>query len=205
LCVLGVSGADAGDRHHQRTVCDEADLIGSAYAACHVYCEALDCDGPPNPRRERACERAGNWFFDLTGDLPPCEPLCPCASGWLNPEFLPTDIVATVCEVQTNENVKYFDLRLEGADGSVSAASFNILDDDLAGFQGFGCFSEHYADGSQVLSENSGNFDMFTSFRNEGDLFDRQQNDFYSSCEALFQRLIEESGAECVPVGKRSR
>lgn len=203
--ALGVAGVDAGDRHHNQSVCDESDLFGAAYGTCHVYCEALDCDGPPNPRRERACERALDRFFDLTGTLPPCEPLCPCAAGWLSSEFLPDEIAAAVCDVQTSDYGQYYDLRLEGTDGSVSAASYNIFDDDFGGFHSFGCFSELYAAESGALSEDSGNFDMFTSFLNEGDLFDRQQNDMYSSCKAVFERIIEETGAECVTVDKRSR
>jgi hypothetical protein len=42
VLMLGTRGVDVGGRHRHQTVCDEADLIGAASAACHIDCEALD-------------------------------------------------------------------------------------------------------------------------------------------------------------------
>lgn len=209
MFILVTGAAEAGGNPHQKP-CDRADLIGSAYGACNVYCEALDCDGPPDRRQARACEAARNRFFDLTGNVPPCEPVCPCASGWLNPDFVPDVLEATECLVQLSDGGEFIDLRLEGApdengDEPLSAAGLNIFDDDLAGYHSFQCFSERYEDQSFALSEDSGAFEMFNGFREEGDQFDRQQNGLFASCKAVFVRIVEENGIECVVDDSRSQ
>ena len=207
--ILGTGVAGAGGNSHQG-VCEQADLIGSAYGACNVYCEALDCDGPPNPKRERACERALNRFIDLTGDVPPCEPMCPCASGWLNPDFVPAFLATSECSVYLSDSGELIELRLEGVPDEngnepLSTASLYISDDDLEGFHALGCFSERYEDRLSVLSEDSGVFEMFNGFREEGDQFDRQQNDIFTSCKAVMLRIIEEHGVECILDDARSQ
>ena len=203
LVVFGSSRADAGDLHRHQSVCDGAELVGAAYGACHVYCEALDCDGPPKPRRARACERALDRFWELTGEPPPCDPICPCAAGWLNPAFVPADLQAVECSVQINDFGEFIDLRLEGGpdengDEPLSAAGVNIFDDGLAGFHSLGCFSERYENQSFVLSEDSGVFEMFSGFRDEGDDFDRQQTTLFASCKTVLMKMIDDTGAECL-------
>jgi hypothetical protein len=210
VCIVCTGTLAAGQNQHNQSVCDEAGLIGATYGACNVYCEALDCDGPPDARREAACDRAFDRYFELSGEPPPCEPLCPCASGWLNPEFRPTDIVATECNVEISDFGTFMDLRLEGApdengDGSLSAAGLNTFDDDLAGFHMIACFSEHYANQEFVLSEDSGNFEMYSNFREEGVLFDLQQKVMFKSCKKVLRNITRRSGAECVVNDTRSR
>lgn len=210
LCVAALGGVEAGDRHHNQSVCDEADLIGAAYGACNAYCEALDCAGPGEDQHGRACNQALDRFFELTGEYPPCEPLCPCASGWLNPEFLLSEIVATSCYAEISDIGKFVDLRIEGApdengEGALSAAALYMFDDDIEGSHRYGCFSERFEDRNFVLSEDSGNFEAFSSFRNEGALFDSQQNDMFNSCKKVLNKIIRSSGAECVENDIRSK
>jgi len=209
LFILSTGVAGAGG-HGEQKVCDQADLIGSAYGACNVYCEALDCDGPPNPRRERACERALDRFIDLTGDVPPCVPLCPCAAGWRNPEFVPDFLAASECSMLLGDGFEVIELRLDGypdENGAepLSRASVYIGDDDVEGFHGLGCLSERYDDRLAEPSEDSGFFDMSNSFRVESDQLARQRNDIFTSCKAVMTRFIEENGIECVVDDVRSQ
>jgi len=209
-CVAALGGVEAGDRHHNQSACDEADLVGAAYGACHSYCDALDCAGPGEGQHGRACEKALDRFFELTGEYPPCEPLCPCASGWLNPEFQPTEIAASDCYMEISDIGMFIDLRLQGApdengDGSLSAAGLSTFDDDTGGFHNYACFSERYADQNFVLSEDSGNFEAFSGFRDAGVLFDSQQKDMVKSCKKVLKKIIKRSGAECVENDTRSK
>jgi hypothetical protein len=106
--ALAASPVMAGNGHGRGgdSVCEDAGLIGSAYAACHTYCEALDCDAEQHNASDRACERALERFLDLSdGEQPPCleqggqVPLaCPCAFGWNDPSLIPEGW-QPVCEV----------------------------------------------------------------------------------------------------------
>ncbi len=102
ICVLlmvvfcGLCSLPAEGGNHGRTpgVCEDAGLIGSAYAACNVYCEALDCDSDRPSGSERACENALARFEDLAdGSLPPCHApeglTCPCSAVWNGDRFFP--------------------------------------------------------------------------------------------------------------------
>jgi hypothetical protein len=87
-------------------VCDEAGLIGSAYAACHTYCESLDCDAADHSASPRACERALARFLELAdGAQPPClEPEeeatgCPCAPGWRDLDLEASGWEPSACDV----------------------------------------------------------------------------------------------------------
>lgn len=107
--ALAAPLAAAGNGHGRGgdSVCEDAGLIGSAYAACHTYCEALDCDADHHAASDRACERALARFLDLSdGEQPPCVeqggqvPLaCPCAFGWYEPTLLPEGWQPGVCEI----------------------------------------------------------------------------------------------------------
>ena len=113
--ALAASPAVAGNGHGRGgdSVCEDAGLIGSAYAACHTYCEALDCDADQHAASDRACERALARFLDLSdGEQPPClddggedpggEPqgiACPCAFGWDDPAFVPEGWAPDLCQV----------------------------------------------------------------------------------------------------------
>jgi hypothetical protein len=113
--ALAASPAVAGNGHGRGgdSVCEDAGLIGSAYAACHTFCEALDCDAEQHNASDRACERALARFLDLSdGEQPPCldgggeepgdEPqgvACPCAFGWNDPTLLPDGWQPGSCEI----------------------------------------------------------------------------------------------------------
>ena len=113
--ALAASPAAAGNGHGRGgdSVCEDAGLIGSAYAACHTYCEALDCDAEQHSASDRACEQALARYLDLSdGEQPPCldgggeepggEPqgvACPCAFGWNDPMLIPEGWQPGMCEV----------------------------------------------------------------------------------------------------------
>jgi hypothetical protein len=113
--ALAASPAAAGNGHGRGgdSVCEDSGLIGSAYAACHTFCEALDCDADEHTASDLACERALERFLDLSeGEQPPCldgggeepgdEPLgvaCPCAFGWRHPKLIPEGWQLGVCEI----------------------------------------------------------------------------------------------------------
>ncbi len=113
--ALGVVPAVAGDGRGGGSVCDGAGLIGSAYAACHTYCESLDCDAPGHSASDRACERALARFLELAdGAQPPClEPeeeasSCPCAPGWKDLDLVGSGWELSGCEIyDTGEGWRY--------------------------------------------------------------------------------------------------
>lgn len=57
-------------------VCDET--TGKANGLCVAYCEAMDCDSENPNASENACTKVGENFIRITGELPPCERVCPC-------------------------------------------------------------------------------------------------------------------------------
>ena len=86
LLIAGVAGAQADPPNSFGTpdglppsieeVCDEES--GAAYGLCTAFCEAMDCDSSAPQASERACNRVGDRFVQLTGALPPCLQTCPC-------------------------------------------------------------------------------------------------------------------------------
>ena len=208
ICVFGVTRVDAGNGGNRQCICDEANLVGAAYGACNRYCEALDCDAPNPIGSANACDRAMDRFFELTGDLPPCEPLCPCAEGWLNPEFIPDGEVVASCYGEFTENGTFYELVLEGVPDEngntpLSVAAADIFDDDVFGYHRVGCFSERYENLGAEASDDSGVFEMQSSFREESARIDRQQRRIFKSCKSVLEQIIEKIDAECEVVDNR--
>ncbi len=202
ICVLGVVQVDAGNGGNQKCVCEEAGLVGAAFGACNRYCEDLNCDAPNPNGSANACNRVLDRFFDLTGELPPCEPLCPCAGGWLDSDFIPEGEVAASCSVEITDNGKRMELLVEGSeDGSgnapLSVAAVDIFDDEDFGYYRVGCASEHYEGGQFEPSEDSGSFEMASDFNEKTEYFNRQQRRIFKSCKAVFKRTVKRTGVEC--------
>jgi hypothetical protein len=115
--ALGGTPAAAGNGHGRGggSVCDGAGLIGSAYAACHTYCESLDCDAPGHSASDRACERALARFLELAdGAQPPCleaeveATSCPCAPGWKDLDLADSGWEPSGCDIyDTGEGSRY--------------------------------------------------------------------------------------------------
>lgn len=203
LCILCTGMVTAGQNNNSQSVCDASGLIGSAYATCHVYCDALDCDGQDDPKQGAACDRAYDRFLDLTGRTPPCEVTCPCASGWLHPDFVQGNSGTAECYIERGDDRGMWDLRVEAeldenGFAPVSAAGFDFSDDSQEGSRRFGCFSERYPDDSFVPTEDSGNFEMTSTFREDAAGVAQQFSDMARSCRDVFEKIVEDVGAECV-------
>ena len=139
MCLFAVGAVDAGQRLDGSSVCDEAGLIGSAYGACNAYCEALDCDGVQPRGSETACENSLARFMDLTGETPPCEPVCPCAGGWLQPDFISKNPASSSCSHlidEVGEDLKLYSFGVDddSGDPTSSMATLGIYDDETYGF-----------------------------------------------------------------------
>ncbi len=200
VCLSSVATVDAGQRGKSPSICDEAGLIGAAYGACNAYCEALDCDDPGHRGSARACENSLARFMELTGELPPCEPACPCASGWLHPEFVPEAPEALSCFRESNDVGEFIEMELlpvaDGSDGmSFSYIWLSIVDDDVYGVHGFECRSERLVSG--VRTEDSGEFSLLNTFTPESIQAERQRKDLFESCAAVLEKFIEENEIEC--------
>ncbi|UCH79906.1 MAG: hypothetical protein JSW20_09125 [Nitrospiraceae bacterium] len=59
------------------TVCDDAGLFGAAWGLCNAYCEAMDCDSDVTRASDKACDNIFDKIVTITGEVPPCEDLCP--------------------------------------------------------------------------------------------------------------------------------
>jgi hypothetical protein len=59
------------------TVCDDAGLFGAAWGLCNAYCEAMDCDSDATRASDKACDNIFDKIVTITGEVPPCENLCP--------------------------------------------------------------------------------------------------------------------------------
>lgn len=136
ICTAGTVLAEAGNRSGESSVCEDAGLIGAAYAACHVYCEALDCDSDEPGGSERSCRNALARFEDLTdGATPPCEqpvgPMCPCSAAWNGDGFFPPnpDMSSSTCTVDigSEDHGSLFLMVPDLSDGSFSYAVLDIL------------------------------------------------------------------------------
>lgn len=51
---------------------------GAANGLCVAYCEAMDCDSDNPHASEKACTKTAENFTRITGEMPPCERVCPC-------------------------------------------------------------------------------------------------------------------------------
>lgn len=197
VIVIAVAGAEAGKPNRHGSICDEAGLIGSAYGACNAYCEALDCDSIEPGGSERACEKALSRFMELTGELPPCEPVCPCAATWRDEGFIDHDSVLGVeCFGDKAERFFFADLWVvDEVNGSLAAVTLSFSDDPDGGVNGVACSAS--LDQDDPDNPLSGDFTMTNSFNPEPVQFNLQKNRIFRACEAEFQQLIEKLGVEC--------
>jgi hypothetical protein len=204
VCVFAAAAADAGGRHGKASVCEDAGLIGAAYAACNVYCEALDCDGDDPRGSGRACQQALSRFQDLEeGALPPCVeaeiPQCPCSAAWNTEGFFPETPTFVECMAEGDGvNIRHLHLLLaDDATGSSGWASLDFFnsEDIEAPFDWIACFTEH-----QPLNPGdpeTGGFEMSNYFHPVPAAFEQLQGQIYSACEADLRRIIEDLGVEC--------
>ena len=140
LLLFAAVDAEGGKPRRHGSICDEAGLIGSAYGACNAYCEALDCDSLEPGGSKRACEQARNRFMKLTGELPPCEPLCPCGSSWRDEDFLDASLFVAECFSGEAEGYVFTDLWVtDEVTGEVLGASLHMSDDPVGGLNAVGC------------------------------------------------------------------
>lgn len=204
LCLFAVDVAEAGNRHERSSVCEDAGLIGAAFAACNVYCEALDCDGDDPNGSERSCQRALNRFRDLTdGSVPPCTVpegvVCPCSAAWNQEGFFPANATFSECVVDTDGDVlEHWHVYVADEPAGTSGyATVDFADDENPEhpYFWFGCstFREPFERGAP----DSGAFDMSNFYSPESPEFDRMQNDLFAVCKADLMAVIEEMGLEC--------
>lgn len=57
-------------------ICDMT--TGAANGLCVAYCEAMDCDSDYPNAGHKACTKVSDNFIKLTGEIPPCDRVCPC-------------------------------------------------------------------------------------------------------------------------------
>lgn len=69
-------GTPDGQPPPTEEICDLTS--GAAHGLCVAYCEAMDCDGQSPNASVNACTGVAERFFQITGELPPCERICPC-------------------------------------------------------------------------------------------------------------------------------
>jgi len=190
LTLGGVpAAAGNGTGRSGGSVCDGAGLIGSAYAACHTYCEALDCDAADHTASPRACERALTRFLELSaGAQPPCvavEPVtCPCAFGWNDPAFLPPGWEPGGCVIYDNGELGVF-VSVIGQDFS---SPFVQLSTGWNQYPG-GSFASASAycswTGSDDVQGKGGDFSLYEQV-NDGSVIDPRR------FEALFEGCVDE-------------
>jgi hypothetical protein len=200
IVLFAAADVEAGKPRRHGSICDEAGLIGSAYGACNAYCEALDCDSPEPGGSERACEQALNRFMKLTGELPPCEPVCPCSAAWRDEGFIDHDsVLFAECFGEKGEGFLFADLWVvDELKGSVAAVTFAFSDDPDGGMNSVACSA--VLDPEDPENQVSGDFSMTSSFSPEPVQFNAQKNRIFRACEAEFQQLIERLGVECFQV-----
>ena len=200
LVLVAAADVEAGKPRRHGSICDEAGLIGSAYGACNAYCEALDCDSLEPGGSERACEQARNRFMKLTGELPPCEPVCPCSAAWRDEGFIDhNSILGAECFGDKADRSFFADLWVfDEVNGSVAAVSVSFSDDPDGGMTAVGCSA--LLDQDDPENPLSGEFTMMTSFSPVPVQFSMQQYRIFRACEAEFQQLIEKLGVECFEI-----
>ena len=202
------SVAAAGDGSQQIAVCVVAGLVGAAYAACNRFCSALDCDAVQPNCNQRACDQALDRFVELTGEWPPCEPLCPCAGGWLNEDFVPDCDFTAECTIEITDIGQRFDLMIEGppdesGEPPSSSASLDRINDELFGYYRVGCFSERFVGGSVEPTDDSGSFGFETDFEDPSWFFNHQQRRVFRSCKRVLKRIFRQNDIECTVVDLR--
>lgn len=202
LTVVGSVPVEAGNGRGQgtATVCDEANLIGAAYGACNVYCEALNCDGLRPNGPASSCERALDRFMELTGELPPCEPVCPCAAAWRAADFFPESPTLNECLVELNE-AGFAHLHAELIDqatGSSAYASVDFWDssDPNDPMKLVACSTMQGPD--PWGAPGTGGFELINRYPTTSERFDRLQRAIFNSCRVDFLALVEQLGLECV-------
>jgi hypothetical protein len=200
LVLFAVADVEAGKPRRHGSICDEAGLIGSAYGACNAYCEALDCDSLEPGGSERACKQAMNRFMNLTGELPPCEPVCPCSAAWRDEGFIDHDsILVAECFGEKGDRFLFADLWVaDEVTGSQAAVSLAFFDEPDGGLTSVACSA--LQDPEDPDNPLSGDFTMMNSFDPEPVQFSVQKNRIFRACEAEFQQLIERLGVECFQV-----
>jgi hypothetical protein len=203
--ALAASPAAAGNGHGRGgdSVCEDSGLIGSAYAACHTFCEALDCDADQHTASDRACERALERFLDLSdGEQPPCldgggeepgdEPqgvACPCAFGWNDPSLIPEGW-QPVCEVY-DSGEGGSSVTIYGAPGSskdvMFSAGWNNGEYWWGNMMGFSC---EWAS-SDSETGKSGRVDFSDQDKLAAEPLDATPyRNLYASCEAELDRFM---------------
>jgi hypothetical protein len=207
--MLAATGVDAGDRRHQQSACDGADLVGAAYGACHRYCDALDCEAPNPHGNAQSCEQALDRFFDLTGNFPPCMSACPCAPAWRDEGFIPGGEVNGECFVQISDFGAQIDVALEGGpdENGLYPSSFagtGFFSSEEQAFHNVGCYSDHFDDAGAPLSDDSGSYEMVNNFREPTRRFLNDQRRQFRACQQMLKRILRRADVECVVNDERT-
>jgi hypothetical protein len=206
VLALAAAPVTAGNGHGRgrESVCDDSGLIGSAYAACHTYCESLDCDAADHRSSPRACERALARFLELSGgQQPPCvavEPVtCPCALGWNDPTFVPPDWEPGSCVIYDSGEFGMF-VNVVGPEFSTP---FVQLSTGWSRYQGETWASANASCAWTGSDENlgaGGNFDLYDQ-RNDGSVIDlRRFEALFEGCAAELELFLGRYGmslADC--------
>jgi hypothetical protein len=201
IVVLSASLAFAGGHGKGGgSVCDESDLVGSAYAACHVYCESLDCDSVHPNGSATACDRSLDRFMELTGELPPCEPVCPCGSAWRDPQFSLEMVSGGMCAEETDELTGNTSVVLMADDENAGAILFagtqiEIFVDSFAADRTFSCASEQFPNPAE--SSLTGEFRISNTYRDESERSAALRLALYNSCRTEILALAERLGIDC--------
>jgi hypothetical protein len=207
---MGTVLAEAGNRHRESSMCEDAGLIGAAYAACHVYCEALNCDSEEPGGSERSCRNALARFEDLTdGATPPCEEpegmICPCGAAWLGEGFFSQDpdVSSSTCTVDigSEDHSSLLLMVPDLSDESFSYATLDILrfPDVESSWEYVSCSSvrEPVVPGAP----DTGAFEMANSYSPGATAVHQFHEAVFAACQAdlmsIMQHLMDSYGLEC--------
>jgi hypothetical protein len=136
----------------------------------------------------------------LTGELPPCEPVCPCSASWRDEGFIDhNSVLVAECFGDKAERSFFADLWVfDEVNGSLASVVLSFSDDPDGGMNEVGCSAS--LDQDDPENPLSGDFTMMNSFSPVPLQFSMQQYRIFRSCEAEFQQLIEKLGVECFEV-----